>query len=52
MPVHHTSIVDDDGKFRLTELNNDNLQRLQNEEEKKIAKDCAEEVKKRFQGKR
>jgi len=52
MPVPHTSIVDDDGKFRLTELNNDNLQRLQNEEEKKIAKDCAEEVKKRFQGKR
>ena len=49
IPVRHTLIVDDDGKFRLTELSKDELQRLQNKEEEKIAKDCAEEVKKRFE---
>ena len=35
----------------MTELNNDELQRVQNKEEAKIAKGCAEEIKKRFQGK-
>ena len=51
IPVSSVSFIDDDGQFKMTELNNDELQRVQNEEEAKIAKGCAEEIKKRFQGK-
>lgn len=51
IPLPCTSIVDDEGKFKLAELSIDDLKRLQTEQDEKISKDCAEEIKKRFDGK-
>ena len=51
IPVPCTSIVDDDGKFKLAEQSNGDLKRSQTEQEEKISKDCANEIKKRFDGK-
>ncbi len=52
IPVSSATFIDDKGQFKMTELSNDELQRMQNEEEAKIAKRCAEQIKKRFQGKK
>lgn len=49
--VPSTSILDSEGKLRMTELTNEEIQRIRKEDQAKISKKCAEEVKKRFDGK-
>jgi hypothetical protein len=50
IPVPKTSLVDMQGKLKMNDISNDEVQRLQHEEEESIAKECAEEVRKRFNG--
>ncbi|CAB3978002.1 Transient receptor potential cation channel subfamily A member 1 [Paramuricea clavata] len=49
--VPTASLLDQHDKLKLTQLNRDELQRLQEEAEAEIAKKCALEIKSRFDGK-
>jgi hypothetical protein len=49
--VPTASLLDQHDKLKLTQLNRDELQRLQEEAEVEIAKKCALEIKSRFDGK-
>ncbi|CAH3166202.1 unnamed protein product, partial [Porites evermanni] len=51
IPVPSTSLVDSEGKFKMTALTNEEIQRIHKEDQVRISKDCAEQVKKRFNGK-